>query len=333
MEIKIIKEINQQVLHQSMSEKSRRASMIICVTTEVILSEKPAEALGVDYVHVMNRVIRKEGDSELEKRQDLYSQAISEVKHRLEEVGIDYRVYDKDTLKFDEMMPAIYEILRKESADGTYVYINISGSTPDYSAAAAIASMMFRNSCQLFSVGTKNGCRNRTLDELKEFYTDEATGRLVGTAKDVTEPFFIAGYEAEPPDERLLKQLKVFGAIPIGKRTNSNVIRNIIKLGLWKPSRFYEGSDTYIIGTSVEMEEQKETGSINLDPEYKKKRASEAVTYQKSMINRWIEGKWIYKDPNETGNKYDLTPKAKDYLKMFCSDEIFEVKKEELDLR
>lgn len=316
------------------TEKRGRTSMIICVTTEVILSEKPAEMLGVDFVHIMNRIIRKTDDSEHEKRQDLYETAIAEVESRLKNAGIDYHIHsDKDTLKFDEMMPAIYEILRKESKDGSFVYINISGSTPNFSAAAAIASMMFNNDCQLFSVGTRNGCYNRTLDEMKQFYTDEETGHLVGTARDVTDPFYIAGYEADPPDERLLKQLKIFGAIPIEKRSNTNVIRNIIKQGLWKPSKFYDENRSYTKGTSVELEEELGIKKAQLDPGFKKKRASEAVIYQKSMINRWLEDKWIYKNPDETGSKYDLTQKARDYIKMFCSDEIYEVKEEELDYR
>ncbi len=256
MEIKLINEINHHVICDPMRyDKSRRTSMIICVTTEVILSEKPAEDLGVDFVHIMNKIIDKGGDPELLKRQELYSQALAEVERRLKEAGIGYHVYDKDTLKFDDMMPVIFGILRKETADGSNVYINISGSTPVFSAAAAIASMMFRNNCQLFNVGAKSDCYNRTFDEMKEFFTDRETGHLVGTVKDVTNPFIIIGYEADPPDERLLKQLKVFGAIPIEKRTNTNVIRNLIKQGLWKPSKFYEDADSYIIGTSVEMEE------------------------------------------------------------------------------
>jgi len=308
--------------------------MIICVTTEVILSEKPAETMNVDHVHIMNTVIERNDDSDHLKRQDIYHLALDEVTERLDDAKIGYEIHsDKDTLKFNEMMPALFEILKDESENGSYVYINISGSTPDFAAASAIAAMMFKDNCELFSVGTRNDCRTRSLDELREFYTDPETGRLVGIAKDVTTPFRISGFKIEQPDERLLKQLKIFGTIPIEKRSNTNVIRNIIKQGLWKPSGYYDDAQSFTADTSLELEEKMCHKDVRYDAEFKKRRNNENVTYQKSMINRWEEAGWIYKDRNITGNKYDLTQKAKDYLNMFCSDRIYHISKNELDIR
>ena len=312
----------------------KRISMIICVTTEVILSEKPAEMMNIDHVHIMNKVIEKEGDSESKKRENIYHLALEEVKSRLSESGITYEIHsDKDTLKFNEMMPALFEILKEENDNGSYVYINISGSTLDFAAAASIAAMMFKENCELFSVGTKNNCRNKSLEKLKEFYTDEETGRFVGTAKDVTDPFPINGFKIEPPNDRFLKQLKVFKTIPIEKRTNSNVIRNMIREGLWKPSKFYDDGRSYTEGTSVEFEDNNTEEAIRYNREYKQRKNSEAVIYQRTIINKWEEEQWIYKDAEETGNKYDLTRKAEDYLKMFCSDRVYTITEKDLDIR
>lgn len=314
--------------------KNRRISMIICVTTEVILSEKPAEMMNVDHVHIMNKIIEKPGDSETKKRENIYRLALEEVIRRLKDAHIGYEMHsDKDTLKFNEMMPALFEILNDEQSNGSHVYINISGSTPDFAAAASIAAMMYKDNCDLFSVGTKNGCWNKSLDELKDFYTDKESGMLVGRAKDVTEPFMISGFEINPPDERLLKQLKIFGMIPIEKRTNSNVIRNIIKQGLWKPSNYYQGKSTFIEGTSVEFEEKYREEDLKYNAEYKEQKNREVVIYQRYMINKWEDDGWIYKNSIETGNKYDLSAKAKDYLNMFCSDRIYKIDVSELDIR
>jgi len=313
---------------------NRRISMIICVTTDVILSEKPAEMMNIDHVHIMNSIIEKSGDSEIKKREDIYRLALNEVVKRLEAANISYEIHsDKNTLKFEEMMPALFEILKEESENGSHVSINISGSTPEFAAAASIAAMMYKDNCDLFSVGTKNGYWNKTLDELKDFYTDEETGRLVGKARDITEPFMISGFKIEQPDERLLKQLKIFGTIPIEKRTNSNVIRNIIKQGLWKPSKYYRNGDTFTKETSIELEEKNTENNLKYNPEYKERKNNEAVTYQRYMIRKWEEQGLIYKNSKETGNKYDLTPKARDYLNMFCSDKIFKIEEKELDIR
>ena len=60
------------------------------------------------------------------------------------------------------MITSLYEILIQESKEGSYVFINISGSTPEFAAASSIISMMFKEHCQLFSVGIDN--EHRTID-------------------------------------------------------------------------------------------------------------------------------------------------------------------------
>lgn len=312
---------------------NKRISMIICVTTEVILSEKPAEMLNIDHVHIMNRIIRKEEDSDIyRKREDIYKLALNEVERRLNEAGITYEVHDEDTMKFEVIMPALYEIMRGETENESDVYMNISGSTPEFAAAASIVAMMFKDNCKLFSVGISK--HNKDLDELKDFYTDQETQRLIGRAKDVKGPFIIHGFDIDKPDERLLQQLKIFSAIPIEKRSNSNVIRSLIYAGLWKPSKYYRNGVSYIEGTSVQYEESANNeDELKDNVAYKKKKASEAVIYQRSFINKWKEEGWIYNEPKSTGNKYELTEKAIDYLNLFCSDNIYTVNKDNLRLK
>jgi len=309
----------------------KQRKMIICLTTEVILSEKPAEVMNVDFVYVMNFIRKSE---EYHERETIYHEALDATINRLNRAEIPFKIYnEKNTLKFEDMITSLYEILIQESKEGSYVFINISGSTPEFAAASSIISMMFKEHCQLFSVGIDNEHRTIDLDSLRKTLIDGETGEFVGSTKSIKGPYMVNGFEIEKPNERFLKQLKLFSSIPLGLRTNSNVIRNLIYHKLWKPSRFYDGNESPFKDTSVEFEEKYGRIKNISDPEYKKKKASESVIYQKSFINKWEEGGWIYKNREITGNKYALTEKAEEYLRRFCSDRIYHIDYSDLILK
>ena len=300
--------------------------MVACVTTEVIKITRPAHDTEVDRIHLLNFV--KEGESNTEDEQDrkifyekIYSQVRWELNQFVDEV-IEHR--NITTYSFDQCFHAIYDILYEEKSQGSDVYVNISGGTPEYAAAAAIASMMVKE-VKLFSVGTM--ASGFTVDFKKQLEQSYHEGRLVGSAFDVHEPFPISSFPLPTPDVDLLKALKVFVSIPVGRRSNVNVIRELVKNGLWRFALDETGS-----GTSAMMED--DTGHLLSDNEretYEKLRRKEAVLYQRGYIDRWKKEDWIEKS-KVNGKRYSLTNTGRRYLDIFCSDVVFKIEPEFLNV-
>jgi len=291
--------------------------MVACVTTEVVKITHPAHDTGVDRIHLLNYV--KEGESNTQEEQDrktFYEKIYSTVKQELG-MFVDEVVEHRDvtTYNFDQCFHAIYDILYEEKCQGSDVYVNISGGTPEYSAAATIASMMVKG-VKLFSVGTM--ASGFTVDFKKQLEQSYHDGHLVGSAFDVHEPFPIASFPLPTPDEDLLKALKVFVSIPVGRRSNVNVIRKLIEYGLWRFALDEAGT-----GTSVEFEDEASRFIEGGDYEkYLKRQKKEAVLYQRGYIEKWKKLGWIEKS-SINGKRYDLTETGKRYVEIFCSDVVF----------
>lgn len=293
--------------------------MVACVTTEVVKITQPAHDIGVDRIHLLNFV--KEGDSNIQEEQDrktfygmIYNQVKNELSMFVEEV-VEHR--NVTTYNFDQCFHAIYDILYKEKEGDSDVYVNISGGTPEYAAAAAIASMMIKG-VKLFSIGTMASCF--TVDFKKQLEQSYHDGRLVGSAFDVYEPFPISSFPLPTPDEDLLKALKVFVSIPVGRRSNVNVIRKLIYHGLWRFTLDENGTNT-----SVEFEDKDGKFIEGNDYEkYIKRQKKEAVLYQRGYIDKWKKFDWIEKS-KINGKRYDLTETGRRYVEIFCSDVVFTI--------
>ena len=293
--------------------------MVACVTTEVVKITRPAHDIGVDRIHILNYVKEgKAGSQEEKDRETFYDMVYSSVRDDLRmfvDVVVEHR--DVTTFDFDQCFHAIYDILYEERGKGSDVYVNISGGTPEYAAAAAIASMMVKG-VKLFSVGTK--ASGFTVDFRKQLEQSYHDGCLVGSAFDVHAPFPISSFPLPTPEEDLLKALKVFVSIPVGKRSNVNVIRKLIKLQLWRFA--LDGTGT---GTSAEWED--EDGRF-VDGEdygkYLKRQRKEAVLYQRGYIDKWKKQGWIEKSAIN-GKRYDLTETGRRYVEIFCSDVVFRI--------
>ncbi|WP_400210211.1 HFX_2341 family transcriptional regulator domain-containing protein [Methanomethylophilus alvi] len=298
--------------------------MVACVTTEVIKITRPAHDTGVDRIHLLNFV--KEGEANTPEEQDrktfyenIYNQVKWELNQFVEEV-VEHR--DVTTYNFDQCFHSIYDILYEEKEQGSDIYVNISGGTPEYSAAAAIASMMVKG-VKLFSVGTM--ASGFTVDFKKQLEQSYHEGHLVGSAFDVHEPFPIGSFPLPTPDEDLLKALKVFVSIQVGRRSNVNVIRKLINYGLWRFALDEGGT-----GTSVEFEDGDGRFIEGKDYEkYLKRQKKEAVLYQRGYIEKWKKLGWIEKS-SINGKRYDLTETGKRYVEIFCSDVVFKIDSQNL---
>lgn len=293
--------------------------MVACVTTEVTKITQPARDTEVDRIHLLNYVKESQSDNpESLDREAFYGAIYAEVKRELGEFVAEIEEHQGiTTYNFDECFHAIYDILYEEKRRGSDIYVNISGGSPEYAAAASIASMMV-DGVKLFSVGAK--ASGNTINFKKQLEQSYHDGKLVGTAFDVHKPFHIISFPLKTPDEDLLRALKVFNSIPVGGRSNVNVIRKLIAYQLWRFAQDEVGS-----GTSVEYEGA--DGKLQQDAkreEYEKRQRKEAVLYQRGYIDKWKKEGWIEKS-KLNGKRYELTDTGKRYMEIFCSDVVFTV--------
>ena len=123
----------------------------------------------------------------------------------------------------------------------------------------------------------------------------------------------------------LLKALKVFVSIQVGRRSNVNVIRKLINYGLWRFALDEGGT-----GTSVEFEDGDGRFIEGKDYEkYLKRQKKEAVLYQRGYIEKWKKLGWIEKS-SINGKRYELTETGKRYVEIFCSDVVFKIDSQNL---
>lgn len=291
--------------------------MVACVAREVTMIVQPALFYNVSRIHILNFVSEKDGSEAGRKRADVYKTIRDEVCRRLREEGIEVIMHDSNpTYRFSEMMQKVFWILSKEKERRSTVFINISGGTNEYAAAAAIAGNMFDNT-RLFNVGAKNSVESA--EQLRESVTKD--GRIVGTTYEVWDPYSIKGFRIEPPDHRLLEALSVFADVPVEKRANTRIVHELIEKGIWKGLDEGAPRDRKIEGTSLEVFDEIKGRATNRDL-YQKRRNSESVRYQKMFVDKWKTKGWIKQDDRYGSRKYDLTEEGKMNLKIFMNKDI-----------
>lgn len=289
--------------------------MVACVAKEVTMIVQPAIFYRVSRIHILNFVLRKNRDEAEVKRARIYEDVRDEVVSRLREEGMEVVIHDTSpTYMFSEMMREVFGILKEEKARKSTVFVNISGGTSEYAAAAAIASNMFDNT-QLFSVGVKNSVESA--DELRASIT--RSGRIVGTTEDVWDPFSIEGFKIEPPDPDLLEALSVFSAVPIERRTNTRVVRELIERGIWKGLDEHSSRERRVEGTSLEVYDEAKRRPTDSDL-YHRRKNSENVRYQKMFVDKWKAKGWIEQDSRYGSRKYDLTEEGRMLLRIFRNE-------------
>ena len=288
--------------------------MVACVTTEVVKVTDPAIKLNVDIIHLLNYIKKAESDDpDQVAREELFESVYQENVKVLKEAGIKVKEHrDAPIFIFDDFFRTIYEILAEEKKWGSAVYVNISSGPPEYSAAAAIASMMMED-VELFTVGAKASGYTIPFDRQKEMLMHD--GKLVGTAFEVYKPIKIDKFPLPTPDLKLLNALKIFASIPEANRSNVTVIRKLILNRAW---RFSSSDEDCKVGTSVELEDSNGKRLESADKEmYAKRQNKEAVQYQRAYIDSWKEKGWIEKS-EINGKRYRLTKTGQRYIDVFC---------------
>lgn len=297
--------------------KGAERVLITCVSDEVMAVVSPAIELKIDRVHIMNYVRpATEGKKDEQAREKYYRRFIDEVKKQFENLHIPIEYHGTArTYVFNEIMAEVYGTILKETNLGSKIYVNISGGTSEYAAAAYVSAMMGKG-IELFSTGMKPNNSPDHYDKLIAAKTVD--GQLVGSSKEFYQMFTLTGFNIEPPDINLLMALKVFSKLSKKNRTNSTVIASLIRHGVWYATKDEEDP---IRGTSLD-------DSMGIKTDKTSCRRTEAVQYQRKYIDNWLSHGWV--EHTDRRGSYEITRDGKIYLEIFCPDEVFTVDESKL---
>ncbi len=295
--------------------------MIACVVGEVTLITEPALRNNIDRIHLVHYV---KHDSMKDERARFYMSFYDETERTLKENGIEVVEHsDAETYIFRSMMSEIYRILIEEvDSKRSSVYVNLSGGTPEYAAAAAICSMMFRN-VEIFTVS--KGYDGRTVDYSRLLANAKKDGKLVGSCSCIGKTYSVEKFPIDRPEENLLKAFRIYSVISDSGIRNSNttVIRNLILKNIWLARGPLE-EGAAVKGTSVELElpEKGYACPRSKESEYVTRQRGEAVQYYRVYVCRWESKGWIEKIPGT--KKYRVTEEGRTVLDVFCPSKVID---------
>jgi len=199
-------------------------------------------------------------------------------------------LHENNVFDFQIMIKTVLELIASERATypGSDIYVNISAGTPEYTAAAAIASMMVSNVTP-FSVTTSEYTVGD--EKLKEAYYSE--GEPVGLTKNIGEIIPIQRFEIVPPDKILVCALRTYSnMLSSGEGSASKMISALSKNDLWRRDKSKDKNNS-----KEEVEN------------------SNKVFFQRNYKDKWIENGWIKKD--YLTKKYKITDEGKTILDTF----------------
>ena len=301
--------------------------MIACVVGEVTLITEPALKNNIDRIHLIHYI---KHDSEKDERTQYYRSFYEETEKTLKGNKIEVVEHcDSETYIFRSMMTQIYKILIEEvDSKRSSVYVNLSGGTPEYAAAAAICSMMFRN-VEIFTVS--KGYDGRTVDYSQLLENAKKDGKLVGSCSCIGNTYPVEKFPIDRPDENLLKAFRIYSVISDSEVKNSNttVIRNLIRRNIWLARAPLE-EGAAVKGTSVEFElpEKKNACPRRHELEYVSRQRREAVQYYRVYVSSWESKGWIEKIRGT--KKYRITEEGRTVLDVFCPSELMDFTAEDI---
>lgn len=284
-----------------MTSGRRPKIMIACVTFETVKVAEPVYYYEANKVHLIHYT---------SPTHPIYSEFYDQtVKLIMEKCGPRVEIVEckERVWKFADMLRTIVGIIdreNKENRNECDIFVNISAGSPEYSAAAAIASMMYENttpfaaSTDEYTVGTD--------DDIRRCYfrpgTDENGNPIsvpVGLTSSIKEPVRLAHYYIKKPQESLVRGLRIYSnLLGTGSRprrvTAPEVIEELEKIGLWEHSSDGPGKR-------------------------KNEKASNAVYFHREFIERWLKHKWIKRD--DSGKRYILTEEGQRVIETFYTEE------------
>ena len=270
----------------------KKRIMVACVTFETSKVVEPALYYEINKAHIIHYV--KDPDSESGKIYDSFRRRVcerleSESPREVEIVEHNERVSD-----FSVMLRTVLSIIQMENSgeEGCEIYVNISSGSPEYAAAATVASMMVPGTIP-FSVNTKE--YTVSTDRIRDVYFVD--DQPVGMTKTTYPPRTMPIYAINIPEEHLVRGLRILGHRNEAKLsvTSGRMVEALKEAGLW-----YRDTESD-------------------DPDRKaNQRQTEAVYYQRDFISKWLKNGWIVKD--DLRNRYILTESGTTVIGTFYID-------------
>ena len=270
----------------------KKRIMVACVTFETSKVVEPALYYEINKAHIIHYV--KDPDSESGKIYDSFRRRVcerleSESPREVEIVEHNERVSD-----FTVMLRTVLSIIQMENSgeEGCEIYVNISSGSPEYAAAATVASMMVPGTIP-FSVNTKE--YTVSTDRIRDVYFVD--DQPVGMTKTTYPPRTMPIYAINIPEEHLVRGLRILGHRNEAKLsvTSGRMVEALKEAGLW-----YRDTESD-------------------DPDRKaNQRQTEAVYYQRDFISKWLKNGWIVKD--DLRNRYVLTESGTTVIGTFYTD-------------
>lgn len=270
----------------------KKRIMVACVTFETSKVVEPALYYEINKAHIIHYV--KDPDSESGKIYDSFRRRVcerleSESPREVEIVEHNERVSD-----FSVMLRTVLSIIQMENSgeEGCEIYVNISSGSPEYAAAATVASMMVPGTIP-FSVNTKE--YTVSTDRIRDVYFVD--DQPVGMTKTTYPPRTMPIYAINIPEEHLVRGLRILGHRNEAKLsvTSGRMVEALKEAGLW-----YRDTESD-------------------DPDRKaNQRQTEAVYYQRDFISKWLKNGWIVKD--DLRNRYILTESGTTIIGTFYTD-------------
>lgn len=270
----------------------KKRIMVACVTFETSKVVEPALYYEINKAHIIHYV--KDPDSESGKIYDRFRRRVcerleSESPREVEIVEHNERVSD-----FSVMLRTVLSIIQMENSgeEGCEIYVNISSGSPEYAAAATVASMMVPGTIP-FSVNTKE--YTVSTDRIRDVYFVD--DQPVGMTKTTYPPRTMPIYAINIPEEHLVRGLRILGHRNEAKLsvTSGRMVEALKEAGLW-----YRDTESD-------------------DPDRKaNQRQTEAVYYQRDFISKWLKNGWIVKD--DLRNRYVLTESGTTVIGTFYTD-------------
>lgn len=268
-----------------MSSGRKDRVVIGCVTFETEKVVEPVKYYQADRAHIIHYV--KQGDRNSAIYTEFYDEVCSRIRGE-SKIDVDIIEHNERVTDFSEMLRVMLSIIDSENRRGDCeIFVNISSGTPEYAAAATVASMMSPGTVA-FSVNVQEYMVDE--DTVRDVYFRD--GRPVGMAASVFPPKALPDYSFDRPPEYLVRGLRLFHE---------------------------RGEERLSVSSAAMADEMRKRGIwLREMPGVDARRQSDAVNYHRDYIQKWVANGWIVKD--DVRRRYLITEKGLNVIGTFYID-------------
>lgn len=271
----------------------KKRIMVACVTFETSKVVEPALYYEINKIHIVHYV--RDPNSDSGRVYNSFFERVVELLNERSPLPVDVSEHIEKVSDFSAMLRTVLSIIQDENSteDGCEIYVNISSGSPEFAAAAAIASMMVPGTIP-FSVGTRE--YTVPVERIPDVYYVD--GKPVGLTSATYEPRTLPSYVIEMPEEHLVRGLRILSERnDVGDSvTSGKMVAALKDAGLWY--------------RDTERDREREIKS--------NQRQTEAVYYQRDFIAKWVRNGWAKKD--ERRGRYVLTDEGRNIIRTFYID-------------